>query len=232
MSGYAYVALFGAGVSTVAAPCVLPLLPAYVTVVLDAAARGGRAAVLGAGLAFVGGFSLVFVALGTAAGALGAIPGSQVVLTRVAAAVLVAVGLAVVLRPRGLSWWPTVRLLPWTGAGRGRWLRPFALGTAFAGTWTPCVGPLLGAALVTAGAGGDPLSGAGLLAVYSAGLSVPFLVLCLAAGPLVGTLPGLACRLGRGALVAQRVAGGLLVLLGLLLADGRPGWAGLAPVGG
>ena len=232
MSVVAYAALFGAGVSTFAAPCVLPLLPAYATVVLEAAGRGGRSAVAGAALTFVTGFTVVFVALGTTAGALGRAPGSQAWLTRAAAVTLVVLGLAVLLRPSGWPW-PTLRLLPRIGrAGAGSRWRPFAVGAAFAATWTPCVGPLLGAALVTAGAGADPVAGAGLLAAYSTGLAVPFLVLCLAASAAGGALPGLARRLGRLSGVARRAAGGLLVVLGLLLAGGRPGWADLVPVGG
>lgn len=231
MSVVAYVALFGAGVTTVAAPCVLPLLPAYVTVVLDAASRGGRVAVTRAGVSFVAGFTVVFVALGALAGVLGALPGAQVRVSGAAAAVLVALGLVTVLQPRGARWWPTVRLLRAPPAGRdGRW-RPLLVGAAFAGTWTPCVGPLLGAALAAAGAGSDPLVGAGLLAAYSAGLGVPFLVLCLVVTAAGGAGAGLSRRLGRHALVAQRLGGGLLVLLGLLLVA-RPGWVGLTPGGG
>lgn len=232
MSPVAYVALFGAGVATVAAPCVLPLLPAYLTVVLDAAARGGRAAVTRAGASFVAGFSSVFVALGALAGALGAAPGVQVIVSRVAAGVLVALGLVTILQPQGAWWWPTTRLLPAVPAGRGGRWRPVLVGAAFAGTWTPCVGPLLGAALVTAGAGSDPLAGAGLLAAYSAGLGVPFLALCLFVTAAGGAGAGLSRRLGWHALAAQRLGGGLLVLLGLALATGRPGWPGLVPGAG
>ena len=232
MTAAGYVVLFGAGVSTIAAPCVLPLVPAYTTVVLEAAGRGGRPALAGAALRFVAGFTVVFVALGAAAGSLGRVPAGQAWVTRAAAATLVVLGLSVLLRPGGWRW-PTVRLLPRVArAGDGSRWRPFAVGAAFAATWTPCVGPLLGAALVTAGAGADPVAGAGLLAAYSAGLAVPFLVLCLAASAAGGAAPGLARRLGRRSGAAQRAAGGLLVLLGLLLAGGRPGWAALIPVGG
>ena len=228
MSAVAYLALFGAGVSTIAAPCVLPLLPAYASVVLEAGGRG-RGALTGAAVTFLAGFTVVFVALGAAAGALGGVPGVRTWTAYAAAVALVVLGLSVLLRPQGWSRWPTVRLLPGLAraAGGSRW-RPFVVGAAFAATWTPCVGPLLGAALVTAGAGADPVAGAGLLAAYSAGLAVPFLVLCLAASAAGGVLPGPARRLGRHAIAAQRAAGGLLVLLGLLLAGGRPGWTGLA----
>jgi cytochrome c-type biogenesis protein len=231
MSPVAYVALFGAGVTTVAAPCVLPLLPVYVTVVLDAASRGGRVAVARAGLSFVAGFSTVFVALGTAAGALGAVPGPRAWVPRTAAVLLVALGLLTALRPQSSWRWPSVRILPVAAGRGGRW-RPMLVGAAFAGTWTPCVGPLLGAALVTAGAGTDPLVGAGLLAAFSAGLGVPFLALCLFVAATGGTGAGLSRRMGRHALAVQRLCGGLLVLLGFLVATGRPGWPGLTPGAG
>lgn len=233
MSAVAYVALFGAGVTTIAAPCVVPLLPVYATVVLEAGARGGRTALAAAGIAFVAGFSVVFVALGVAAGALGTMPGMGPWVTRAAAATLVVLGLVALVRPHGWSRWPTVRLLPRAArAGTGARWRPFAVGAAFAATWTPCVGPLLGAALVTAGAGSDPVTGGGLLAAYSVGLAVPFLSFCLAASAAGGALPGTTRRLGRHAVTAQRVAGGLLVLLGILLVGGRPGWVALVSAGG
>jgi cytochrome c-type biogenesis protein len=224
VSALAVVAMVGAGVSSVVAPCVLPLLPVYVTVVLDAAAHGGRTAVLRSALTFVAGFSAVFVALGTAAGAVGATVGATADrVSRVGGLVLVALGVLMLLAASGRvgRQWHLVRALPAAGS---RW-RPLVLGVAFGAAWTPCVGPLLGTALVAA-ATADPTVGAGLLAAYSVGLALPFVTVCLlgtATGGLApgGWLPGLARRFGARAVAWQRVAAVLVVALGALLAIGR-----------
>lgn len=217
MSPLLLVALFGAGVSSIVAPCVLPLLPVYVAVVLDAATRGGRAAVLRSALHFVGGFTAVFVGLGVAAGALGgAVGGVAGGLSRAGGVVLLVMGALMLLGPRGPAGrqWRLLRALPAAGS---RW-RPVVLGVAFGAAWTPCVGPLLGTALVAAAATGGPATGAALLTAYSLGLAVPFLILCLLATATGGLLPGPARRFGARSVAWQRLAACLVLALGLALA--------------
>lgn len=216
MSPLALVALFGAGVTSILAPCVLPLLPAYVTVVLDAAARGGRTAVIGSALRFVGGFTVVFVALGTAAGGVGvAVGGLAGALSRVGGLVLIGMGVLMLLGTLGRAGrqWHALTVTP----AAGSWWRPAVLGVAFGAAWTPCVGPLLGSALVVAATTG-PVAGAALLAAYSLGLAVPFLTVCLVASATDGRLPGLARRLGARAVAWQRVTACLVLALGVALA--------------
>jgi cytochrome c-type biogenesis protein len=105
-----------------------------------------------------------------------------------------------------------VRRLP-RGGGP---LRPLALGVAFGAAWTPCVGPLLGAALVSAAHSADPTRGGLLLLAYAAGIGVPFLMASLG----LASSPRVSARLRRIGPGLERVAGGLLVILGVLLATG------------
>jgi cytochrome c-type biogenesis protein len=98
-------------------------------------------------------------------------------------------------------------------------LRPFVLGVAFGAAWTPCVGPLLGAALTVAARSGQAGRGAVLLFAYALGIGVPFLLASLG----LASSPALAGWLRRAGPRVERLAGGLLVVLGLLLATGTYG---------
>jgi cytochrome c-type biogenesis protein len=95
-------------------------------------------------------------------------------------------------------------------------VRPFVLGVAFGAAWTPCVGPLLGAALTVAAASGEAARGALLLLAYALGIGVPFLLASLG----LASAPGVAARLRRIGSRLQRVGGVLLVVLGVLLLTG------------
>jgi cytochrome c-type biogenesis protein len=95
-------------------------------------------------------------------------------------------------------------------------LRPLVLGVAFGAAWSPCVGPLLAAALTVAARDGEAVRGAVLLIAYAAGIGVPFVLGSLG----LASSPGLAIRLRRVSAPIERVAGGLLVVLGVLLAAG------------
>ena len=219
-------ALFGAGLTSFLAPCVLPLVPGYLGALAGdgsasasasapapskAAGRRVLPAPAAAGL-FVTGFTAVFVAVGTAAGALGAAVGGGPV-QRAGGVVVVLFGLVLLGLPGPLvrSWRPRVRL-PAVGP-----LRPLVLGVVFGTAWTPCVGPLVGAALVVAGGTGSAWRGAAALAAYGAGLGAPFVA--LAAG--LSWSPQLHRVLRRTGPVLARVAGAALVAAGVALALGR-----------
>ena len=204
-----------AGFVSFLAPCVLPLVPGYLSAVSAVEAdrlneRGSARRVVLASIPFVIGFTAVFVALGIGAQLIGGrILSDQFLLEQVAGFVLVVFGLAFM----GLLPWPE-RLV---GAGlvqgaRSRGSRVL-LGGAFAVCAAPCIGPVLAAILVLAGSSDTALEGAGLLAVYSLGLAIPFVL----AGAVFARAMG-AFRWLRDHYRAIQFAGGLvMVALGLLL---------------
>ncbi len=210
------VALFGAGVASFLAPCLVPLLPAYLGIIAGEAVEArDPARAVPATLLFVLGFALVFAGFGAAAGLLGsALTDLQAGVQRVGGVVVALMGLVLLGVIRG----PLARERRLIGrVGRiGGPLRPVVVGVAFGAAWSPCVGPLLGAALTVAAGSGDAGRGAILLFAYALGIGVPFLVASLG----LASSPRLAERLRRVGPRVERVAGGLLVVLGVLLATG------------
>ena len=189
-----YLAAFGGGVVSFLSPCVLPLVPAYLSVItgLDLAEvqeGGGRH--LGriardTGM-FVAGFSVVFVLLGLSATAVGeALRNHLRLLTRVCGVVVLAMAvfLAGSLVARAPWLYQERRFHP-SPSRFGPLAAPIA-GAAFGFGWTPCIGPVLSSVLAAAAVSGRPQRGAALLALYSLGLGVPFLATGLAFGRLVG----------------------------------------------
>ena len=213
------VALFGAGVASFLAPCVVPLLPAYLGIVAGEAVEARHPArAVPATAIFVLGFALVFAGLGAAAGFLGsALAGVQEGVQRAGGVVVTLMGLALLgARPGPLG--RERRLLTGLPAVRGP-LRPLLVGVAFGAAWSPCVGPLLGAALAVAAGSGQAGRGALLLFAYALGIGVPFLLASLG----LASSPALVAWLRRAGPRVERLAGGLLVVLGLLLATGTYG---------
>ncbi|HVT75972.1 MAG TPA: cytochrome c biogenesis protein CcdA [Acidimicrobiales bacterium] len=201
------IALFGAGVASFLAPCVVPLLPAYVAMVAGESKRAVQATLL-----FVLGFTIVFAGLGVAAGALGSsLTHFRSGLERVGGVVVIVMGLALLdvihIRERR-----AILTVPKSfGAAR-----PVVLGIAFGAAWSPCVGPLLGAALVVAASSTNPVKGGTLLGAYALGIGVPFLIASLG----LASSDKFNAWLRRIAPPLQRVAGGLLLVLGVLLTTG------------
>lgn len=218
---------FAAGVISITSPCCLPLLPGYLGYLTgtsgeEMTARRGRT-VLAAGL-FVLGFTAVFVALGATASELGALLLTyRLGLLKIAGVFILIMGMVLLLEGR----------IGWLSRG-GDWSRSWAqghlwaalpLGAAFAVTWTPCIGPVLGAVLALAGSTASLGQGVVLLIAYSAGLGLPFLALSLSVNRVQRWLRGA----GRPAAILQPAAGGLLVVMGVLLVTNR--WLPLiAPV--
>jgi cytochrome c-type biogenesis protein len=215
-------AAFAAGGISFLSPCVLPLVPAYVTyvagegAVLHETARRSRLRALATSVPFVLGFSAVFIAFGASATALGR------VLQRyhneanlIAAIVVIAMGLAMLGLTRWMPWLDRDLRPQWRVATGTPWAA-LALGMAFAFGWTPCIGPVLAAilALTAIGSGGN---GIGLLGAYSLGLGLPLLATALFIDRATGTLRRL--RVAGGVL---RVVGGLvMVAMGLAMLSGR-----------
>jgi cytochrome c-type biogenesis protein len=187
-SGIAIPVAFGAGLVSFLSPCVLPLVPGYISAVAGVTNTAEIKArrVIGPSLAFVGSFSAIFIALGLLGqqALRGALTGSTA--QHVCGALIVVMGLLFVLSPlipRLAREWHVQALME--RAGRSG---PVLTGVAFAVAWTPCTGPTLGAIVTAAGTSSSALRGAFLLAIYCAGLGVPFLVTGLAFGKVTTAL--------------------------------------------
>jgi cytochrome c-type biogenesis protein len=213
------VAALVAGTVSFFAPCVVPLLPAYASYIAGTA--GGepetfQRRLLAGGVQYVLGFSLVFIFLGVSAGLLGSEVRSfaGAFSARAGGVVVLVMGLALL----GLLPWHlgdrSFGLLP--RAAGGTPLSPLVLGVVFGTAWTPCVGPVLGSILVLAAQRAHAFTGGILLAFYSIGLGLPFLLAAL----LIAGFPAALRPLSRFAAVLSRAAGVLLVILGVLLITG------------
>jgi cytochrome c-type biogenesis protein len=218
-----FLAAFIAGVLSISSPCVLPLVPIYLTHLagvsagqVDAATRGR---VLANAAAYVLGFSLVFIALGVALGAAGTlvetasvVASNRIWLIRLGGAMLMLLGFHQIGLIR-LPWLDRERRLNATGLPNGSLVSSFLVGVTFGAGWSPCVGPVLGAILTMAAGQGSVERAAWLLTFYSAGLAVPFLL----AGLVYGSAPGIIRRLNRRLAVVTTVSGGVMLAMGAIM---------------
>src|SRR5436305_3695635 len=215
-SGIGIPVAFGAGLISFLSPCVLPLVPGYISAVAGVAPADIRARrVLGPSLAFVASFSAIFIVLGLLGQQAlhGALAGPTAL--KVSGAVIVAMGVLFVLAPfvpRLSREWHVTALM--SRAGRGG---PIVTGAAFALAWTPCTGPTLGAIVTAAGTSASAAHGAFLLAVYCAGLGVPFLITGLAFGTATSALE----VVKRHYPVVIVGGGAVLIAMGLLIWTGE-----------
>ena len=182
-AGVGVFAALAAGVVSFLSPCVLPLVPGYLSAVSGVSAAelasAGWRRVLGPSLLFVSSFSAIFILLGLTATGLGSLLNEHVqLLTKISAALIIAMGvlfIAALFVPRLNREWHVDGLLARAGKGG-----PIVAGAAFAIAWTPCIGPTLGAILAAAALSDSAAHGGFLLAVYSAGLAIPFLLTAVA----------------------------------------------------
>jgi len=209
---------FAAGLLSFLSPCVLPLVPSYIGFLtgMSLPEMGARRRVaLVHAVLFVAGFSLVFVLLGASATALGrALNHYQVWLQRIGGVLIIAFGL-ICLGAIKVGWMGQERRVHLEDKPVG-YLGSALVGMAFAAGWTPCIGPVLGGILGLAATSGEVSRGMLLLAVYSAGLAVPFL---LAAWAIESFLKWFQ-RFRRFLPWVMRVSGALLVFVGVLLVSG------------
>jgi cytochrome c-type biogenesis protein len=207
---------FGAGLISFLSPCVLPLVPGYISAVAGVTPEEIRARrVIGPSLMFVASFSAIFIALGLVGQQAlhGALKGPTGL--KVCGAVIVLMGLLFVLAPfvpRLAREWHAPRLME--RAGRGG---PVLTGAAFALAWTPCTGPTLGAILTATGTSASAFHGAFLLVVYCAGLGVPFLITGLAFGEVTALLK----VVKRHYPVVIGTGGAVLIGMGILIWTGE-----------
>lgn len=218
--------IFGAGILSFLSPCVLPLVPPYLTYMGGATFEQLRedGAVAGTvwrrsvftSLYFIMGFSVVFITLGATATLFGQVFRQALpYLTPLAGILIIAMGLHFLGVFRiGLLDRQMRHAGPSMASGPGG---GFMLGLAFALGWTPCIGPVLSAILSVAASQESSWHGAGLLAVYSAGLGVPFLIAGVAIGPFLNFFNSFKKHLG----VVEKVMGVILVITGVLFLTGQ-----------
>lgn len=214
---------FGAGVLSFLSPCVLPLVPSYLSFIsgvsVDELAEGGRWARGPAfvhSLFFVLGFSLVFLALGASATLLGQLfRENQLLIARIGGVVIVALGLYLIgLRPGRLM--QRERRIHLKDRPLG-YLGSTLVGVTFGAGWSPCIGPILGGILTLAAVRQTMTDGLLLLGFYSLGLAVPFLLSSVALSWFFSAFG----RFRRYLPWVERVSGALLVVVGVLLISGR-----------
>ncbi len=216
-------AAFVAGFLSFISPCVLPLIPGYISFVSGASLEDMRAGhgaarrqVLLSSLAFVLGFSIVFVALGASATAIGRFIFDKLpILTKIAGALIIIFGLHMMGVFR-LGFLDNEKRAQTQRKPAGP-IGALLVGIAFAFGWTPCIGPILAGILVVAGSKDTIGEGVLLLAVYSLGLGVPFLLTSLA----IDRFFSVAAAIRRHYHAIELSSGGLLVAIGLLIFTGQ-----------
>lgn len=214
---------FVAGLASFLAPCVVPLVPAYVSFISGVSVNKllnpqdvrFRTQILVNSLIYILGFSLVFVMLGLSATALGkSLIVNRVNLLRIGGVFVTLFGLYTLGIFKFLKFSQKefkINLPP--NLQRIRFLGPFLIGVTFALAWTPCIGPILGAILTLAAAAGSIQQGALLLFIYSLGISLPFLLIALTLGSSYKLLSKIGFRLH----LINLLAGILLVVVGILM---------------
>lgn len=226
VSSISFLGALGAGLLSFLSPCVLPLVPPYLCFLAGVSLdelddRGSQAGwrpngrVVALSFAFVLGFATVFVALGASASLIGkAITAHFETLGIVAGLLIVILGLHFLGIFRiGLLFREARFQAVRKPAG---FLGAYLVGLAFAFGWTPCVGPVLAAILMVAGAEGAPAQGALLLAAYAMGIGIPFMLASLFSGPFMRLM----ARLHQHMLAIEKVIGAGLVLTGVLFLTG------------
>lgn len=211
-----YLISFLEGIITFISPCLLPMLPIYISYFAGGGERSVRKTLTGA-LGFVLGFSLVFMAMGALAGTLGSF------LTRYQTAVNIVCGLVVVFF--GLNYIGFLNIRLFRGGSRSMdtsdlgFFSALLFGMIFSIGWTPCVGAFLGSALMLASQQGHMLEGILMLLAYSMGLGIPFLLSAILIDRLKSTFDWIKGHYR----VINTVCGGLLIFIGILMATGLLG---------
>lgn len=211
-----YVISFLEGIITFISPCLLPMLPIYISYFAGGGEGSTKKALTGA-LGFVLGFTAVFTTLGALAGTVGSF------LREYPTAVNIVSGLVVVFF--GLNFLGVFKVNLFRGSGRSvntanmGFFSTMLFGIVFSISWTPCVGAFLGSALMLASQQGHVVEGMLMLLVYSLGLGIPFILSAV----LIGYLKSTFDWIKRNYSIINMISGGLLVLIGLLMATGMFG---------
>lgn len=236
MSIFFIISVFTAGLLSFFSPCIFPLIPVYISILSDRkvpiqagypeAAIGDSAlpakknrrmaseALLGP-LLFTAGLATCFVILGFGAGSFGSWLNSRL-LTLVGGALVTLLGLFQ-MELISLPWLQQTHKVKLNENRKNRWLRPYFLGVTFSLGWTPCIGPIFGSVLLLASQSSTAVYGALLMAIYTAGLAVPFFFISLFAETVLSHYR----KLNRYLPAVKKIGGLLLVLMGILLMTGQ-----------
>jgi cytochrome c-type biogenesis protein len=214
---------FSGGLLSFLSPCVLPMVPVYLASLYGPEifdARGVRLHVFLHALSFVVGFSAVFTFLGAIVGLTGyAVNPDYALLGKIAGSILIAFGLFILVATR-VPWLNyEKRLAPSLGSTSG-YLRSFIIGAVFSLSWTACVGPILGSILTLATVRATAWEGAYLLAIYSLGLGLPFLII----GAAFDSVLPLLKRIQRYSGWLHIISGLLLLIIGILILTDNLSW--------
>lgn len=211
-----YALLFLEGIITFVSPCLLPMLPIYVSYFMGAGeGEGAKRGVLTRALGFVLGFTVLFVLMGAFAGTVGSFfVKHSTAVNLIGGAIIIALGLIYM----GVLDIPIFKGVKSSWRGGGFWTS-LLMGMVFSVGWTPCVGAFLGSALVLASQSGSVLKGALMLLVYSLGLGIPFIL----GAVLMEQLKTVFSWLKKHGQLVSRISGCLLFVLGILMMTGQLG---------
>ncbi|MBQ8803854.1 MAG: cytochrome c biogenesis protein CcdA [Tyzzerella sp.] len=216
-----YFISFLEGIITFISPCLLPMIPIYISYFAGGGERTMRKTLKSA-IGFVFGFTVVFIAMGALAGTVGSF------LREYQTAVNIVSGLVVIIF--GLNFLGVFQLNLFRGnrgnfnANNMGFFSAFVFGLVFSLGWTPCVGAFLGSALMLASQQGHVLTGVLMLLAYSAGLGIPFIVSAVLVDKLKTTFDFIKKHYG----IINKISGGLLIVIGILMATGMLGrWLAL-----
>ena len=216
---------FGYGLLSFLSPCVLPLIPVYLSSlvgpdIFEDKAKRKPLPIFRHSLSFVLGFTLVFTLFGAGSGLLGAVLLSHLTMVRQIAGVLLIILGLVMLAALKIPWLNYEGRLNLSLPASGGYLRSFLVGAAFPVAWIPCTSWALGGILMLAGASQTAWQGAFLLAIYSLGLGLPFLIM----GAAFDAIAPLLKNLRRFSDLIYVISGLLLVVMGVLVLTNHLGW--------
>lgn len=219
-----YLITFLEGIITFVSPCLLPLLPVYISFFAGGAERNS-AKTIKRGLGFILGFTVVFVSMGAAAGFIGnVLKQYQVWVNIITGLIIIFFGVIYLgifkWNPFNSSKGPSLSGI----ADKGGFISAFIFGLVFSVSWTPCVGTFLGSALALASGQGSTIKGIVLLLCYSAGLGIPFMICALIIDKLKSALNWIKSHYQ----IINKVCGVFLIIIGILVATGLLGkWIAL-----
>ncbi|ADL13454.1 cytochrome c biogenesis CcdA family protein [Acetohalobium arabaticum] len=201
-----------AGITSFVSPCVLPLVPAYVSYITGSAAQKGRLFTLVRAIGFVIGFSIIFILMGASASYLGQLFARyQSIFTKISGILIIVFGLQMVGILKFDLLYKEVRFKGPQQATN--WFSSILMGMAFAAGWTPCVGTVLASILLYAGSSTTVVTGVLLLTVYSLGLGIPFILTAV----FINKFTSLSNKINKYLPLISKVSGVVMIIFGILL---------------